>query len=791
MNFIRRFCSLIFILHVSIAYGDPSEAPIWGTYRPHALTSIRARVPHSPTFGFIYHSIYDANLRHLASDRTEDIRSFSWRRHDGLDFGEHHVEDTRLNLRITTHFVRSPETHSWALRFSGEALLESLPTKPISTVFYAAAGAETRSANSEKTSFKTSRVGGRVDIHGKDGAVGDFLVSIQEPTKGSIESVGKSVEKGATDASHTRLRKRSDGLESKIGGLARYYTNGVVGEQIRAWTVENHLAKKFSDAISEDAENLKSMPLRMKDEKVNGAQTAFVQRILQAPFSLDVVFQDITSGSKDSTVFKDPASVTKAIDAGLSSFDAKFDQVFGLRDLGAEETELAKVSLSNVLGGIGYWHGQSISEDPGSQHGMKELDPVNLLTATPSRATFPRGFLWDEGFHQLIVQKWNAKLSSECLQSWFSMIQPNGWIPREQILGIEARSRFPQHIQHLVVQKTDIANPPTLLMPLRVLAAQHVQNSTAPSTDAESCSSDGDDEGVCKPLKKASPDPPNTFLVQATRKLKDYFEYVRLTQSGEDDDTFRWRGRSNDQKPGKGNYPLTLASGLDDYPRALEADASERHVDLHAWIAWAAGTLAEMARATDSQSDYAHFSVLHERLVKSLREKYYSSSSNLLCDHTGTVANCHEGYVTLLPFALGLLSPDDVLVSSALDALESDSRLRSPAGVRSLSAEDSAYRQGDDYWTGPVWMPFNFLTLAALKTKYSAVDGPYRERSLKVYKSLRRSVLDNALRVFKDTGYLWENYDPEDGSGRRGRQFTGWTALILLIYSEMYEGVVA
>lgn len=85
---------------------------------------------------------------------------------------------------------------------------------------------------------------------------------------------------------------------------------------------------------------------------------------------------------------------------------------------------MAKAALSNMLGGMGYFFGTSIVRLP-SQRVMLAW-PAALFSAVPSRSFFPRGFMWDEGFHQVRISsyekcetaKQQRSILVACWSSW-------------------------------------------------------------------------------------------------------------------------------------------------------------------------------------------------------------------------------------------------------------------------------------------------------------------------------------------------------------------------------------
>lgn len=755
----------------------------------------------------------------MSTDNHDKIRVVSWSRHDAHSFGDQQIEDTDANLLLETHFLNHPsKPDACVIRVTARALDPEKPIAPTSVVFYAISAPDELNPKNPKLDLEHTQQWGHVSLEnpsavmadGLDGDVrltghaasigGEYTLLVRSPSQGTITSSSLSGPThlkpiSSATGSRAQVRARSDKVMDTLENISNFHVASSTAKIHSAFAVEKTLQRLLEKSSGQRSGG---KPLyTLSDSVIDDASGVFVQRLLQVPFEIDASFVLTENREKEEVEAIEKGLTGEDLDAHLTiarnAFETKFDNIFALREKGVSEEyqNFAKIALSNVLGGIGFFHGSSIVRTTPSPEndntGIGFLSPVSLFTATPSRAAFPRGFLWDEGFHQLIVQRWDADLSRECLKSWMALSQKDGWIPREQILGIEARARFPEHVQHLMVQDPLVANPPTILMPLRVFAS--LAKGKCAGDDKIACSMPFTGTGADSDFDaEVSAGNSSSILSQAIK----YYTWLKTSQSGILPNSFRWRGRSLDVHAPDG-YPLTLASGLDDYPRAEVPSNAERHVDLHCWMAWAAGAIAQLSNLVGKDS--TQYWEEHETLKKALVDMHGVSGKSrrdgkLLCDYDGEEKICHEGYATILPLALGLLDPSDTRVGAILDSLESPSLLRARAGIMSLSKNSKWHRKGDDYWTGSVWMPFNFLTLAALRTKYSVREGPYKIRAQKLSKELLSSIVDNAFQVFSRTGQLWENYSPgDDGEGKSGRQFTGWSSLILLMLADMFEGV--
>jgi mannosyl-oligosaccharide glucosidase len=450
----------------------------------------------------------------------------------------------------------------------------------------------------------------------------------------------------------------------------------------------------------------------------------------------------------------------------------------------------AQAALSNMIGGVGYFFGTSKVQS------FYTKEPVHywrapLYTAVPSRSFFPRGFLWDEGFHGFLISTWDLDLELDIISHWFDLMNVEGWIPREQILGVEALAKIPEEF---VVQRNTNANPPTFFLTLQYILRKYYDKLS---------------EGRLATLERLYP------------RLQAWFAWFNTTQKGSVPGSYRWRGR--DPLTNRELNPKTLTSGLDDYPRASHPTENEYHIDLYCWIAIAADTLAKLATLLDRDgykyeqtAEYLKDNILMDNLhwsnyasrysdygyhtdsVKLKRPKPLPRSQNQNMEMIRVTLKNPEyrlvdstfGYVSLFPFLLQLVDPDSLKLGQILDDIRNPDLIWSNYGLRSLSKNSPLYMKRNTehdppYWRGQIWININFLAVRSLYY-YANAEGPYRDKAEKIYQELRSNIIKNLMTQYFKTGYLWEQYNDETGEGSGCRPFNGWTALVVMLMGEQY-----
>ena len=102
-----------------------------------------------------------------------------------------------------------------------------------------------------------------------------------------------------------------------------------------------------------------------------------------------------------------------------------------------------------------------------------------------------------------------------------------------------------------------------------------------------------------------------------------------------------------------------------------------------------------------------------------------------------------------------------------IEHLNNPKEFNRPHRVPTLSADNPAYEPEGGYWRGSIWAPTNYMVLRGLsKVGYDELAH-----------QIAVNHLDNVVKVFKETGTLWENYAPENVQGNNNKDFVGWTGL--------------
>lgn len=749
-------------LAMAVAYAAASmqegASTIWGTYRPQLLFGMRPRMPKTLVSGLLYYSPSGlrkgAPIRHGA-DANQDLDTFKWTYHDGRNFGIQEIVDPANNYMVETTFVKTGHEEGspghWAVRLRGTVLDESKPAELL-TYYY---------VGSENTKYPI-----RVNEHGEA--------------------------RGQTLGGYT-LRVESNSSNTPMFGYGNMSYFAMNHDPRETWRGDELILRELMQEAGHNGQNMdSSMLLHALSNQAEQNSTFFAfQKTFRGNFTYDIFFDSNASppsGKLNSTMF------TQAIQKHTQLYDHKFEERFGLSKSGTspQHVKYAREITSQLFGGIGYYYGDYLVDRRPRQdaglvlHDMRDAEPKAegpraLLTATPSRSFFPRGFYWDEGFHLLHISAFDPALGAEIFESWTHLIDKDGWVAREQILGEEARSKVPAEFQ---TQYPQHANPPTLIFGLNTLIQDYVREVEKVRDDMG-----GVDHFEHTDLKRM--EEMHKRLMSLYEPWKRHYEWFRRTQRGQiqqwgrdtlsRQEAYRWRGRSATH---------VLTSGLDDYPRAAKPHVGELHVDLHSWMGFFAQAMQRFANALHLKDDAYDFQENAQNIADNLLDLHWNDDERLFCDASvderdDSFFECHPGYVSLFPLLTQQLDVNSTQTSAVLDLLSDPDALWSPHGLRSLSLQDPFFGKGEDYWRGAIWVPINYMALRALY-HYSHETGHNADRAALLYTDLRMLLIRTVLGEYERTGYTWEQFDAQSGHGRRNHPFTGWTSLIVLIMAEKY-----
>jgi mannosyl-oligosaccharide glucosidase len=663
--------------HASTEYGFANQSMLWGPYRPNLYLGIRPRIPKSLLMGLMWSRVNEnglelKTLRHRCKP-SDEMGGYGWTTYDVRHGGTEVIKDTELDLDLTIDLVKDTHDQGWGLKIAGASRLDKLNSEVV-TVFYI--GSENAEGLLECSS--SDEVDNML-CKGETPGIGPFTMRLTAVTPSNASVYSYSVAPDTT------------------------------------WQAKAH----FIDQLKGQHHSSNADPAAdgMLPHHPGNGNLQFLQLKHTTNFEVHVSFTSDPAR---------PASTLDHIDPQVAQVRSNFIEQFQdtYRPMAPFTTNnhslFSQAMLSNLLGGMGYFHGKHMvdkSNDPAyletsenfwdhvltaqRKHKPTESGPYELTSSVPSRPFFPRGFLWDEGFHLQIVLDWDMDLALDIVDSWFGLMDVDGWIAREQMLGSEARNNVPREFQ---TQHPHHANPPTMLTVIQMFLDR--LQGVVPYHGADSIHLKDKTRG-------------KEWLSRIYPKLKKHYGWWTRSQAGHmrhyqipgtsQPIGFRWRGRTP---------KLTLTSGLDDYPRAQPPHPEELHVDALSWVFLMSKTLRQIGACLHDEEASEMFG-MHEKAAQSSLQVYWSDDNAAYCDLTiakGDVMQkiCHKGYVSLMPFLNGMLEADHERLGDVLHLMRDPEQLWSNYGLRSLSKSDKYYGTEENYWRSPIWVNINYMALVQL-----------------------------------------------------------------------------
>ncbi|KAJ3573199.1 hypothetical protein NP233_g2589 [Leucocoprinus birnbaumii] len=779
---------VLLLLIPAVSAAAVNDTLLWGPYRPNLYFGLRPRLPQSLMTGLMWFGTQDYASLQRRCEQNDKLDSYSWTEYDTRQGGVQVIKDSHNNVKITTEFLKiagGDHGGSWAARIKGEPI-DAGKISHISTIFYF--GLEGMGGLEMETDEDENGIEGPIKLSGNTPDLEDFLLRIVDGPNNQFVDSG---------------RHASD-FEDRIGKTHYIGRRLLEGD---TWQAKEHILKEIVERAREAATPYRdpevglphpSWILQLPDDVYTGSNLFAYQKSFSGPFQFDVFYESASAKQKLTS-----ATLDQGVPALVEAYGKRFTEVFPYpADFPSQDKEkleqFSKDVTSNLFGGVGYFYGNSIVNKKFSYEWDEDEDSVSdeddeeKGVSSQEDSTGMKDFIFsisDNGTTTLGDFRFSypdyeshVRSSLEILKSWIDLIDDDGWVAREQILGEEARSKVPQEFQ---TQVPNYANPPTLTMAVtafidrlkqisskRELSDQDLGIDLGVGTAQATFSADTSPTAGVESQYLNNPELAISFLKSIYEPLKRHYDWFRRTQRGQikqygrkarsRTEGYRWRGRSEQH---------VLTSGMDDYPRG-PPHAGELHLDLISWMAFFSRTMRDIANFVGETEDAITFTEIEKAILDNIEDLHWNEEEKMYCDanineEEESYHICHRGYLSLFPFLLELLPADSPHLSAILDLLHDPEHLWSPFGLRSLSKSHPEFGQGENYWKGPIWIQMNYLALRALHNTYATREGPYQQRAKNIYDELRKNVVNNVFKEYERTGYVWEQYDPVTGEGKR------------------------
>ena len=576
---------------------------LWGTYKPNLYFSMKQKEKETPVFGLMWYGLQnnlqkknnppkvdiDTLLRHECT-KNNNIKYY-WPYHNGIDYANEIINDIDNNISLNIKNVKtfySIKEQSWITIISGKKIQKVKKSGNLGLILY--------------FSLEEFSLDKKVIFNPQKLSETNYKL-IETRLGNEIEKFEVEVIEGKNDLKYSGFQKYRKGYQYN-------------------WRVKQFILDDLKKVQEDFVSKKKQYSYIPFDELAKTKQPNIVA--IQLVFSMDEIqndeFEIIVRYSNNLSKEKETKeNLNKLINQRTNEFNKKFNELFKLKNIEKFKNnnkyildesnseslqQMSKEALSNILGGIGYYFG-NIKE---SDNGDDTQNEKGLFTASPCRSYFARGFLWDEGFHQLIISKWDIELSLDMVNTWLDTMDKEGWIPREQIRGNEAENQVPSEF---INQDRLIANPPTLLFPIKIFINNYKYFK------------DTNDKNYG--LKE--------LLIKFYKKLKLWLNWFENTQRSpmfkKKGDKYKYIYQWN-KRDGSHNFP----SGFDDLPRGMTPNDEENHLDLNIWLLELEKTLHLLSTFFDKENINFYEKNILER-KKNVKEKLFSKELNMYSDYLG------------------------------------------------------------------------------------------------------------------------------------------------------------